>query len=86
MAFAYYNEQRAELGYQFLDEVEHAIVLIRETPLLFTLVDDPIRRVLLRRFPFGVFYLPGADDESDTIVAVVDLRQDPQTVQRAYLR
>ena len=77
----HYESLRAGLGVRFLDEIEHAVSLIRETPLLFTLVDDPIRRVLLRRFPFGVFYEPG---ERDTILAVMDLRQDPETVRRAY--
>ena len=79
----YYESERPGLGIAFLDEIEHAISQIRETPLLFTVVDGPVRRVLLRRFPFGLFYEPG---ERDTVLAVVDLRQDPETVRRAYGR
>lgn len=81
-----YEAQRPRLGANFLDEFEHASALIREAPLLSTLVDAPIRRVLLHRFPYGVFFVAGSDDDPDVIVAVVDLRQDPDTIRRAYLR
>jgi hypothetical protein len=52
-AVEYYNGQRPNLGYDFLDEFERMTSLIREAPLLSTLVDPPIRRALLRRFPYG---------------------------------
>jgi hypothetical protein len=46
-----YNTQSPGLGFDFLDEFEDSISLIREAPLLFTLVDAPIRRALVHRFP-----------------------------------
>jgi hypothetical protein len=49
-------------------------------------VDAPIRRALIHRFPFGVFYVPGIDDQPDTIVAVADLHQDPEVIRRAFRR
>ena len=85
-AVQHYNEQQPLLGFEFLDEFEHTTELIRETPLLSTLVDPPIRRALLKRFPYGVFFTPGTDDEPDVIVAVIDLRQDPDVVRHAYKR
>jgi hypothetical protein len=85
-AVHHYNEQRPLLGFEFLDELEHTTELIRQAPLLSTLVDPPIRRALLRRFPYGVFFTPGADDAPDVIVAVVDMRQDPDAVRQAYTR
>jgi toxin ParE1/3/4 len=83
-AARFYEAERQGLGFEFVDEIEHASTLIRANPLLFTLVDDPIRRVLMRRFPYGVFYEPG--EQLDTILAVVDLRRDPETIRRAYNR
>jgi hypothetical protein len=81
-----YSSLRTDLGRDFLDEFERVTSVIREAPLLSTLVDPPVRRALLRRFPFGVFFVPGTDASPDVIVAVVDLRQDPEIVRRAYLR
>lgn len=83
-AARYYQSERANLGFEFLDEFERVLSLIRATPLLFTLVDDPVRRVLLNRFPYAVFYEPG--EQRDTVLAVVDLRQDPETIRTAYRR
>jgi hypothetical protein len=60
--------------------------MIREAPLLSTLVDPPVRRALLRRFPYGVFFVAGLATTSDVILAVVDLRQDPDVIRRAYQR
>jgi hypothetical protein len=85
-AVDYYNARRPNLGYDFLDEVQALTSLIRESPFLFTLVDAPIRRALLHRFPYGAFYVPGGSDDSDVIVAVVDLRQDPDVIRLAYRR
>lgn len=85
-AARYYNSQAPLLGFEFLSEFEETSSLIRESPLLFTLVDPPIRRALLHRFPYGVFYSPGSEDTPDIIVAVVDLQQSPDAVRKAYRR
>ena len=74
------------LGFEFLDEFEETTSLIREAPLVFTEVDPPVRRALVRRFPYGVFYVPGSDNDADVIVAVVDLRRDPEVIRQAYRR
>jgi hypothetical protein len=86
LAVQHYNAQGPLLGFEFLDEVEQTISLIRETPLMSTLVDPPIRRALVHRFPYGVFFVPGSDADVDVIVAVVDLHQDPEVIRRAYRR
>lgn len=83
-AAAYYESERYGLGIDFLNEVEHAAALIAATPLAFTLVEDRVRRVLLRRFPYGVFYEVG--DARDLIIAVVDLRQAPEEILRTLMR
>lgn len=81
-----YGAQRPNLGLAFLDEFDRTISLIREAPLLSTLVDPPVRRALIHRFPFGVFFVAGSAETPDLIVAVLDLRQDPEVLRHAYLR
>jgi len=85
-AVEHYNAQPPLLGFEFLDEFEHTTKLIRENPLLSTLVDPPIRRALVYRFPYGVFFVAGEFDEPDVVVAVIDLRQDPDVIRQAYSR
>jgi toxin ParE1/3/4 len=86
VAVARYDGLRPALGADFLAELERVMSQIRETPQASTLVDPPIRRALLKEFPFGVFFVEGAAGESDVVVAVLDLRQDPDVLRRVYQR
>ncbi len=81
-----YAAKQSSLGALFLEEFERTVSLIREAPLLSTIVEPPVRRTLLRRFPYGVFLVAGSGYEPDVIIAVLDLRQDPEIVRRALLR
>jgi plasmid stabilization system protein ParE len=55
-AAAWYQEQRAGLGLEFLQEAQVVLSSIAERPLSYQVVHRAARRALLRRFPFGVFY------------------------------
>jgi hypothetical protein len=81
-----YASTQSSLGRAFLAEFERTTSLIREAPLLSTVVEPPVRRSLLRRFPYGVFFVAGSLDVPDVIIAVLDLRQDPEVVRRALVR
>jgi plasmid stabilization system protein ParE len=76
-AAQWYNRQRGGLGYEFLDEVVRGFASISENSLLYPIVHKNIRRSLLRRFPFGVFYI----DEPDKIVVIGVMHgsRDPKT-------
>lgn len=65
-AAAWYERQREGLGQEFLDEALNAFHAISENPHLFPLVHRRTRRVLMRRFPFGIYYRV----ESDVLVVV----------------
>ncbi len=57
-AYQWYEERREGLGADFLLCVEESLDKIRRDPELYPAVHENVRRVLIRRFPFGVFYLP----------------------------
>jgi len=86
VAVARYNGLRPPLGKEFLAELERVMSGIREVPQASTLVDPPIRRALLKEFPFGVFFVEGTGGEADVVLAVLDLRQDPDVIRGAYQR
>lgn len=50
-AYAWYEEQRAGLGSDFLLCVEEGLEKIRKTPDMYPIVHRDIRRLLIRRFP-----------------------------------
>lgn len=55
-AAAWYEQQRAGLGHEFLDEVLVAFRLIEEQSLSYPIVHRATRRALMTRFPFGIYF------------------------------
>ena len=60
----WYEEQHEGLGARFLGEVDATFRRIESSPMAFSFVRGRLRRALLRRFPFGVFYVLTAGTSS----------------------
>ena len=75
-AASWYEEQSRGLGREFLEEVDRSLQRIAEQPELYPSVHRGIRRALIHRFPFGVFY--GVEADSIVVVAVMHGSRDPQ--------
>ena len=76
-AAKYYREQRPGLDYEFLDEVDAATKMIASDPLLFEQVSPGIRRFLLERFPFGIYYRVRGSQL--IVLAVFHARRNPDS-------
>ena len=57
----WYEERRAGLGVEFVVAVRAAIRGLRENPERFPVYYRGFRRVLLRRFPYKIFYRKEGD-------------------------
>ncbi len=75
-AAQWYEEQQRGLGQEFLDEALAAFSAIAERPLASTAVYKALRRALLHRFPFGVFYL--VDGDEAVVIAVLHGSRHPR--------
>jgi hypothetical protein len=78
-AALWYEGEKAGLGAAFLQAVRGVFLRIGESPLQFPVVADNVRRALLGRFPFGVFFL--LEGERATVLAVMHLHRRPATWQ-----
>lgn len=74
-AFDYYENCQTGLGKQLTQEVEAAIQLVQDYPLAWAIVDSSVRRVLIRRFPFGLLY--SVNQAEIYILAVMHLNREP---------
>lgn len=74
-AFAWYEEQAVGLGDDFLDELDRTLRLIVSFPLLHPLVGNQVRRCLLNRFPYAIYY--GLADNRIVIIAVAHMKKQP---------
>lgn len=79
-AFLWYENEREGLGHEFLEEVRAAYNRIIAWPLGHHHLQAGIRRGLLRRFPYAVYFV--VDDDDVVILAVLHTSRDPATWQR----
>jgi len=75
-AKATYHRKRKGLGEEFVLCVEAALDHIRRLPEAATEVFPGVRRVVVRRFPFGVFFHVDADQIA--VLAVYHSTRDPR--------
>jgi plasmid stabilization system protein ParE len=75
-AFEWYEEQLLGLGPEFLEALDAQLGLIKESPRLYSEVLPGIRRALLSRFPYGVFF--ASKGEITSILAVVHTSRSPR--------
>lgn len=78
--FRWYEKQRRGLGTIFRGELNNAIQHIRDTPLAYPPQYRDLRRVLIERFPYAVFYriMPNAI----VVVGVIHGRRHPREWKR----
>ena len=73
-AFAWYEERQEGLGIEFREALDVAIARIARVPLAFPIQYRDLRRALVVRFPYAVFFR--LVDETVVIVAIVHGRMD----------
>jgi plasmid stabilization system protein ParE len=75
-AYGWYEDQRTGLGDEFLLCVDACLLGIQRHPESSPVVHREVRRALLKRFPYGVFYLLGEGGIS--VVGVFHQSRDPR--------
>jgi hypothetical protein len=78
-ASIWYEGETTGLGNEFLEDLRRTLARIETGPGQFPLVSDAVRRAILRRFPFGVFFT--LERDVATVVAIVHLHRHPTTWQ-----
>jgi len=74
-AIDYYEDSERGLGYDFSIEVHAAIQNIVNYPTAWLVIEEDIRRCLVKRFPYGVIY--SIEQHEIFILAIMHLRRHP---------
>lgn len=77
-AFEWYEQRQKGLGSEFVRMVDSCLSQIQKNPMAYPTIHREIRRVLLRRFPYGVFYLLEAERERIVVLACIHASRDPK--------
>jgi plasmid stabilization system protein ParE len=71
----YYNLQQEKLGKSFKKDVQNAIDNIVSFPELYPKIESDLRRCILHRFPYSIFYT--VDDDTIVILSIAHQRRKP---------
>ncbi len=79
-AFDWYENEEAGLGQKFLEELRTTYDRIADGPLAYRDLRAGIRRALLRRFPYAVYF--AVEGNVVVVLAVLYVARDPAQWQR----
>jgi plasmid stabilization system protein ParE len=74
-ASAWYESKRFGLALEFMAEIDRCVQLASEHPLQFAVVREGIRRVVVHRFPYSVYFR--AEEHRIVILAVFHGSRNP---------
>jgi len=74
--FGYYEQQTEGLGERFLAAVDSVFDAIERYPQMFTQVHGEVRRALVSRFPYAVFYR--VESKRVVVLTVLHTARDPK--------
>ena len=72
----WYAHQRNDLDLEFMQSIDDALSRVVANPQQYPMVYRTLRRCVVRRFPFAIFYTVSADEIE--VVAVFHSRRNPK--------
>ena len=75
IAYDWYESQRVGLGEDFLLTLEESYVKITRTPKAYQDIYKTVRRKLVRRFPYGVYFV--MKEDTVIVLAVLHTKREP---------
>lgn len=82
-AFDRYEDYQGGRGEVFMRQLDAAFTMLRQHPEIAPVYEGAYRRMLIREFPYGIFYQ--AQPNRIVVSAIMDLRQDPQAIRNKLL-
>jgi plasmid stabilization system protein ParE len=70
-AAQWYENRETGLGLRFLREIRTSIQHINDSPLRFPIIEEDVRRALLHKFPYSIYFI----NEPTTIPIIAVLHQ-----------
>lgn len=81
-AVSWYENKRVGVGLEMRIEIEKHLEQIAKQPQRFRRIRGDLRRSVLRRFPYSIYFLH--EIESIVVLAIFHARRDPQTLEDRF--
>ena len=79
-AQAWYESQRLDLGGEFLAQLSLSLIQIQDRPLSSPLITKTVRRFILKRFPYCIYFVVREHDL--VVLAILHGRRKPTSWKR----
>ena len=81
-AAEWYEEREADsaLPLELFDEFDEILALVAEHPEAFPLFEGPIRRAVLKQFPYGIYYT--VEPEQVVVLYFIAMAQEQEPTSR----
>ena len=76
----WYEDRLPGLGAEFGLQIDSVLSALADRPLTFSVVHRDVRRALVKRFPYGVFFVTSAD--RTVVLAVLHQARNPAVWKR----
>jgi plasmid stabilization system protein ParE len=76
-AARWYEDRESSLGLRFLREIRTSLQHISDRPLMFPIIEGDVRRALLHKFPYSIYFVN--EPEVIAIIAVLHQHRRPGT-------
>ncbi|MDZ8085961.1 MAG: type II toxin-antitoxin system RelE/ParE family toxin [Nostoc sp. DedQUE12b] len=75
-AFEWYEQRESGVGSEFVRAVDSCLALIERNPSTYPVVYQQARRLLIRRFSYGVIYV--VEENVITVIACYHVKRNPK--------
>lgn len=74
-AFSYYEEKSEGLGFEFMRSLDAVLQSVKRNPFAYQTIYRESRRVLLRKFPYALFYV--VEEKRIIVIACFHQKRHP---------
>lgn len=74
-AVQYYAERPVGVAQAFINAIEDTVYRLRESPTRYAVIDEDVRRCMVRRFPYSILYT--IEQDYILILAVMHCSRKP---------
>jgi hypothetical protein len=81
-AFLWYEIQQFGLGKSFYKTLDHSVLFISNNPLSCGVIYKNVRRFVIKKFPFGVYYKVNPQKNEIQIIGVFHFKRSSKTLRK----
>ena len=81
-AYIWYELKQMNLGNKFFKKVEESIQFISNNPFCCEDIYKGIKRFIIKKFPYGIYYKVNIENKEIRIIAVIHFKRSPRIIRK----